>query len=59
MDILSTIIGTITSIVAYTLLLTGVYKLFSIGKDVAEIKKLLRDRTREHDAHPVNAVLRE
>lgn len=50
MNILAVILGTITSIVAYSLLMAGVYKLYSIGNDLSEIKKMLRERSREHSA---------
>ena len=57
MNILTAILGTITSIVAYSLLMAGVYKLYSIGNDLSEIKKLLRERPREQPIPDV--VLRE
>ena len=58
MNILAAILGTITSIIAYALLMAGVYKLYSIGNDLSEIKKLLRDNARER-AIPADSVLRE
>jgi hypothetical protein len=59
LDILSAIIGAIGSVFAYSLLFAGVYKLFLIGNDLGAIKKLLSDRAREHEALPLNAVLKE
>lgn len=52
MQILYAMFGIITTIFAYTLLFFGVYKIFAIGNDLAEIKKLLSDLAREHDAAP-------
>jgi hypothetical protein len=58
-NILSAILGAITSIVAYTLLLAGVYKLYSIGNDLSEIKKIMREHTPEQPFQRLDQVLRE
>lgn len=48
------IISEIVSIVLYSLVICGVYKLFQIGVDVSEIRDLLRDIKRNtQDALPV------
>lgn len=50
MAVLPVLIGTITSIIAYTLLFAGVYRLFTIAGDLSEIKELLREQKRQRDA---------
>ena len=59
MELLTAFIATISSIVAYSLLVAGVYKLFMISNDLTEIKKLLRDRTKEVEASSIHAALKE
>ena len=44
------LIGYLTSIVAYVLLFGAVYKLMTIATDLREIKELLKEQKREHDA---------
>ncbi len=58
-NILAAILGTITSIVAYSLLMAGVYKLYTIGNDLAEIRKILTESPRERAVRGPDAVLRE
>lgn len=41
--------GVVTALVAYMLLIFGVYKLFTIAHELGEIKKLLRDLGRERE----------
>lgn len=50
MGILPALIGTMTTVIAYTLLFAGVYKLFAIASDVAELKDLMKERKRARDA---------
>lgn len=54
-------VGVITTILAYALLFSGVYKLFTIANDLTEIKQLLRDLARDRNAAPQapEGVLRE
>jgi biopolymer transport protein ExbB/TolQ len=59
--LLPVILSALTSILAYTLLAVGVYKLYTIANELSEIKKLLRDRPGERKAPQldVEAILRE
>jgi hypothetical protein len=49
MSVLLAFVSGIASIMAYALLIGGVYRLFTIANDVSEIKRLLRDLKWQHD----------
>jgi hypothetical protein len=51
-QILVSMLGVVTTIFAYALLFSGVYKVFTIGNDLAEIKKLLGELVRQREAAP-------
>lgn len=58
MQFLPVIFNIVTTIFAYTLLAVGVQKLYSIARDMSEIRKLLTDgaadrRTRSLNIEPV------
>ena len=62
MGLLPVLLSTLSSILAYTLLAAGVHKLYTIGNDLSEIKKLLQDRTAKRHNTPeldVETILRE
>jgi hypothetical protein len=61
LGLLPVLLSTLTSILAYTLLAAGVHKLYTIGNDLSEIKKMLRDRAGERGTPALNvdAILRE
>ena len=43
MDVFGAFLGEVFSIIAFLLLLAGVYKVFQMSTDLREIKELLRD----------------
>lgn len=47
MNAIQAVIGGVISIVVYGMLLFGVYKLFTISNDLAEIKDLLKKNLQE------------
>jgi hypothetical protein len=49
MSVLLALVSGTASIMAYALLIGGVYKLFAIANDLSEIKQLLRDLKWQHD----------
>jgi hypothetical protein len=52
-NILPAIIGAITTVFAYAILGAGVYKLFAIANDIAEINRTLRETSRDRADPPV------
>ena len=57
--IVSVFISTLMSVIVYTLLFAGVHKLFTIAKDLGDIKTLLKDermRQRSHLTPPVDEL---
>lgn len=62
MQILVTLFGIVTTVLAYIVLYFGVYKIFTIASDLSEIKKLLRELACERESLSrtmPDAVLRE
>lgn len=55
MTVFGAIIGTVSTLFTYFIVIAGLQKLFSIGKDVAEIRDLLREFKREKDVETVVA----
>ena len=51
-------VGGVISIVFYSVVLSGLYKVFQISTELGEIKELLKDIRREN-ASPVAPALRE
>jgi hypothetical protein len=52
-NILPAVIGAITTVFAYAILGAGVYKLFAIANDIAEINRTLRNASRDHTEPPL------
>ena len=50
MEALHLVIDGLVSIVAYALLIFGVYKIYQVSTEVAEIKEIVRDIQRNTDA---------
>ena len=55
MDGFQVVVGSVTSLLLYGLLIAGVYKAFQVHAELGEIKELLRDIRRNTEAHPSGA----
>lgn len=47
MSLIAALIGSVTTVFAYTLLCIGVYKIFQISTELTEIRKMLKELKRE------------